>query len=643
MTPDQTPENYQTTQYEHTDTYGEQNEIIQISEQETHTEVLAPLVDEKFSELETNISINQRFDNLRNQIADLRVELRKAKRGRGKEVRKTNKYINDWFDKLEFNIKKVQSGKFTNLNPHHIEALAIKVQTLISNATNYKSQLVTGDLDEAKKFFPPNVFDDETFYIPDVKKGDFDKKKNSDLNVVPTWAVCIDQAHCTPNEILLSNGTVGERFAQYGLLGAIDAGIDKAGASADMRARTYKVGNLVRSATKLWVGIYAGWNFLKSTRKTITGAKAGDGESHFGNMAKYGAMLGGMYVLWPSIDKLVKWGDTSQWLAEKRGGGLNNSERKIQSQEALLAVDSKVCNTLFKDIPWSDWSQFCDKDGKLELERFKLYIATQDGENSDRYRLLVEQEKQRPRVEQFVVNTLWITPLFLKTQQSENPKGNIEEPYKNLKRTTDAIAEQYDGNDAAQVRTSLDQIEQGMNTNNDPNILNFKSKKKDLEREANILYIKHKNARPITMIYEDNKLYLQTYNEKTLIDISAEDPGVVTPYTETKRKTVDYNETMRIAHLVNFLTSPAHELTGESELDEAFHVSTLWDIEFSKDTRINTIKTMQLNNYIDISVLEDSFFSPRFEELYPSIEADKAGFVTWINSFKKDGKSIWKK
>lgn len=642
MTPQQTPEQ-QTNQYDNTENYIEQNEVIKTTWVETQNEIVLPLVDEKFSELEKNISVQWQFDDLRSQISDLRIELRKAKHGRGKEVRQTNKYINDWFDKLEFNIKKVQSGKFTNLNPNHVEALKLKVQTLINNANNYKSQLVTWDLDEAKKFFPPNVFDDATFYIPDIKTGDFDKKTNNNPDIVP-GKVCIDQENCTPDIVTLSDGSLSERFAQNWLLWAIDTGIDKAGAGVETRARAYKMGNLVRSATKLWVWLYAGWNFIKSARKTVTWAEAKEWESNFWNMTKFWAILAGWYVFWPSLDKLVKGWDTSEWLASKFWKlNISTPETKNSQQEKLLSIDSNISYALFKDIRWSEWSNFCNADGKLELERFKAYIATHDGENSDRYRLLVEQGQQRPRVEQFVINTLWITPLFLSTQQSQNPNGTIEEPYKDFKKQADAIAEQYDGKDAAQVRTSLDTIEQGMNTNQDPNLLNFKAKKTDLERQANILYVKHRNARPITMIYENNTLYLQTYNQKTTIDISAEDPGVMSQYSDIKRKTKDYNETMRIANLVNFLITPSHELVGKSEIDDAFHISTLGDIEFSKDSRIASIRKMQLSNSIDISVLEDSFFSPRFEELYPSIEADKEWFVTWINSFKKDGKSIWKK
>jgi hypothetical protein len=61
-----------------------------------------------------------RFSALLTNISEVKSELTDAKYRRGKEVRKTVKYIKERFDKLEFNIKEVQSGKYTNLKQEHI-------------------------------------------------------------------------------------------------------------------------------------------------------------------------------------------------------------------------------------------------------------------------------------------------------------------------------------------------------------------------------------------------------------------------------------------------------------------------------------------------------------------------------------------
>jgi hypothetical protein len=50
----------------------------------------------------------------------------------------------------------------------HIQAMCIKLNTILADSNDYISQGITGDLDEANKFFPPNFFNDAGFYTPDV-------------------------------------------------------------------------------------------------------------------------------------------------------------------------------------------------------------------------------------------------------------------------------------------------------------------------------------------------------------------------------------------------------------------------------------------------------------------------------------------
>ena len=60
----------------------------------------------------------------------------------------------------------------------HISTMIDKIVTLLDNSGDYISQVVTGDIDEAKKFFPPNVFDDASYYIPDTQPHETRKRRN---------------------------------------------------------------------------------------------------------------------------------------------------------------------------------------------------------------------------------------------------------------------------------------------------------------------------------------------------------------------------------------------------------------------------------------------------------------------------------
>jgi hypothetical protein len=95
---------------------------------------------------------------------------------------------------------------------------------------------------------------------------------------------------------------------------------------------------------------------------------------------------------------------------------------------------------------------------------------------------------------------------------------------------------------------------------------------------------------------------------------------------------------------MNFLIGPQSPIINKSTVEKPFHLSSLkWDIEFEKENRREALKQLKYNNLKDISVLNDSFRSPRLEELYPSIANNKQAFINWLNNFKKNGKSIWKK
>lgn len=110
---------------------------------------------------------------------------------------------------------------------------------------------------------------------------------------------------CADNRVMLGKGSLQERFASHGILGAIDKGAEAAGAGDTTRSRLYQVGNAAWGIAKIGFVAYNGRKLLKSTFNWITGKVkrvSGKGENtkvegYFGDVVKHGALLAGGFVL----------------------------------------------------------------------------------------------------------------------------------------------------------------------------------------------------------------------------------------------------------------------------------------------------------------------------------------------------------
>ena len=144
-------------------TNDQKNKEINQQLQSTNLE----LADTKQAAVEATVA------QIKDQIRDVRKQVRFAASGEGKDVRAVKNYIFEWLDLATKRVNKYKRyhRKFDEservLDPNHEAAMFAKIATLLANSKDYVSQAITGDIDEAKKFFPPNVFTDASYYIPD--------------------------------------------------------------------------------------------------------------------------------------------------------------------------------------------------------------------------------------------------------------------------------------------------------------------------------------------------------------------------------------------------------------------------------------------------------------------------------------------
>lgn len=630
--------------------------------QSTNTELL----NTKAETVETMVN------NIKDQVKMIKKQVRFATRGEGKDSRAVKRYIIERLNLADKRVNKYQRyhKKFDEkdyiLKPEHEVAMFAKISTLLTNSKDYVSQAITGDLDEAKNFFHPNIFKDASFYIPDRTPSQSTRNRQVWIwyeQLSASWVNEYTNAQiCTKNRILLGKGTIQERFAQNGLLWALDGGYENLWASPETRSRAYQVGNMIWSATKLVGGIWAGRNFLKSSWNTITGKKDAQGKGYAGSMAKYGAILAWGYVLGPSIDKLIKGGDTSVWAANLLGNtgatvetsdgkAITDTKELSEEEKNLLILNTKVSKELFGNISWSEMVTFTDSNGKIDYEKYKLYLEAKEGTQGERYKLLVQQEKARPTLQNFVFALTGKT--YLESKAKLYPNEKFETNFEELKREADEFVEDYDGSDSANMRESITTIEQKMEVAGDANIVEFKKQKQQIERQLNILYLKHPKAHPISVEYNATTKLIEvgSYAQTTSVNIASGTPQIVSPYTTIPWNTDSQspNEVWRLANLTNFLTDPRNKFVdGSGESKEPFNVSMFkGDVEFARNTQRDIIKNLEFKEMRDITVLQDSFFSSRLQELYPSImnkKTNKKQFTDWLNSFKKsNGDSLWSK
>lgn len=638
---------------------------------EYQKEVSAPIVDNKLIDLETNTQNQLRFSALLSTISEVKSELTDAKYRRGKEVRKTVRYIKERFDKLEFNIKEVQSGKYTNLKQQHINWLILKTQTLLHDATDYKSQLVTGDLDEAKRYFPPNIFNDAWYYIPDIKTGDFDKKK-SNTQTIDTQVTTYDRKQdCDPKNYMKFNS--GKEALAYSPLAWVQHQANQINSNGYIgetgkwllvwwSRAIPKVADLVIKWV-LW------WNTIKNTAKGIWWAlRAGWDKAardkalwEIGKWAAFGA-----WRFWYSQIKRGKlWREYAgsailekEWFRKPT----NNIEANTQ-----LNYPART-STLLWMIPFWVLSPMLhyNSNGKVEsidMPLLKNHIQTSNLTDKDRQIMLsayeyLEKEKDMKAI-QSAFNTVGLDKNTIEQNINDTSKWSfiywykeyndkITQEEKKKKEKINNSGEVYDGKDIANVKPYLEQIDRDIT---EPKIkekytVGFQSR---LEKKLNILYMQHPKSAPIEIYFDKttNKLNLKSYNQISTLDILSEKDIISIPYSATSRSASSLEEAVNIGQLMNLLTAPNPiGFAGASQKEDPFNIAreTERDIEFSKTSLRdrNTIKNLEFKKYIDTNILDDTRFN-NFDVNFPSINNNKSWFINWLNEFKKNGKSLWKK
>lgn len=588
------------------------------------------------------------FQSLKKQVQETQFQLswiadKSNKRAVKKAAKMYIRELDDAIRILNVNITyehKLQNGvRFTKdvRDPHHIGDLVVKVQWWINSVDDKAADLLTGDTALADKKGKRK----KDMYLPGNIHPETDLQK---------WTIGINTWTSRDYDVLSSSGEFWDRAGKGGLLGALDAGLEKAGAGYGVRRRTYEIGKLARWAARLGLNVYLWWNIVKEWFLAIKdGIMGGDDHhdsstdskehahppSHFRKLVGYLLGAWAVYVWWNVADQIVRGGDTSKWIADRASG----EKVAFLKEDTELMVDSSLTYGMFRDIPWKDRWAFTD-NGIVDANKFHAYVLAKEGEQSPRlqYRSLVgANPADWAKVQNFMNKDMRITKAYIENAQAKTPNGNINQPYQELKEKTDAVAEIYDGQDQAKVRPMLDAIDTTL-ANTDQGFA-FKSQKAELEKQLNILHFKHPRARPIQIGYDsaDHTLCLTTYGQETKLDILSGKYIVSSPYSTTPRSADSLAEATRIAHFINF-TVTTYEWV--SEFDKPLNLSldgTERDIEFSK-----TGGWTSGIAWIDVTILEDTWFND-FDNHFSSINKDKAGFVERLNSFEVNNESLWNK
>lgn len=644
------------------------------STQETDT-LKTQIENNTFTNFEKTTQRQIELSSLLSQISWLKSELTDAKFGRWKEVRKTVRYIKEWFDRLEFNIQEVQSGKYTNIKEEHITWLIAKTHTLLNNANDYKSQLVTGDLDEAKKYFPPNIFNDAGYYIPDIKKWDFDNKKNTAAEQKEITPNNYNRKQdCDPKNYMKFNS--GKEALAYSPLAWVQH-------QANSLNSNEGVGKYIGSTGK-WILVWASrwlpqvadlaikWIlWFKSISSTVKGlwkmlraggdeAKRNEARSELWKGAKFGAW----WFAYSQIERWKLWREYA-WSAILQGEGFWNKDAGKEANEKMNYPIQT--STLLGAIPFASLSTMLayDNSGKVEsinLPLLKQYIDTADLSESDRKLMRTAYESLEKTQNMDAIKSAFTTVglnkdtieeaindpkkwTFVYRYKTYNDKLMQEE--KKKKEKINNSGEVYDGKDIANVKPYLAQIEKDI-TDSKLKLKYTKEMQATLEKKLNILYMQHPKSGPIYIYFDKatNKINLKSYNQESTLDILSENYTISTPYAATSRAASSLEEAINIGQLHNLLTAPAPLwFAWASTIESPFNLSyteTERDIEFNKTDRWTAMKNLSFKQGTDTNILEDTRAN-NFDENFPSINNKKSEFINWLNSFKKNGKSLWKK
>jgi len=651
-------------------------EITQTEQKDVETAIATKQTKEETKKLNESISLSQQLTTLQSQLQTEKEQLNNARSGQWKEVRKVVKeYFNDGFKKIDNRINETLSWDYSNLNKTHVQWLIAKTTTLLVSARDYKSQLVTGDIDEAKRFFPPNIFDDANFYVPDVKKWDFDKKKNDINNNKETNPSNYDRKQdCDPKNYMKFNS--GKEAFAYSPLAWIQH-------QANSLNSNDGVGKYI-GWTEKWLLVWASRSWLqiadlaikwflwwKSISKTVKGIWemfwAGDDKKKRDEARKELKGWLGYWAGWfgySQIERWKLWREYAWWAILQGEGFWNKDAGKEANETTNYPIQT---STLLGRVPFSDLATMLtyDNSGKVEsinLPLLKQYIDTANISESDRKLMRTAYESLEKTQNMDAIKSAFATvglnkdtieksindpkkSTFIYRYKTYNDK--ILEEEKKKKEKINNSGEVYDGKDIANVKPHLAQIEKDITD------LTLKAKytkefQARLERKLNILYMQHPKSGPISIYFDKttNKLNLKSYNQIDTLDILSEKNLISTPYSATSRAASSLEEVINIGQLHNLLIAPAPLwFAWASTIENPFNLSyteTERDIEFNQTDRWTAMKRLSFKQGTDTNILEDTRAN-NFDENFPSINNKKSEFINWLNSFKKNGKSIWKK
>ncbi|AKH32623.1 hypothetical protein XF24_00265 [candidate division SR1 bacterium Aalborg_AAW-1] len=289
-------------------------------------------------------TIEMTVSQIKQQIHDLKQQVRFAARGEGKDVREVKRYIIDWLNLAEKRINKYQRAtkRFGTevVKDSHEAAMYAKIATLLSNSKDYVSQAITGDINEAKKFFPPNVFEDGSPYIPDKSPS----KDIYNQQIHPAW---------------INNLSPAEQRAYVQCVegsGSKNSGIKKLGSLIDTKMHPWLLengfnqqgANITSGAMKLGLLVVNGvtlWNMGKNVFHMVFGGDKKKGE-YFRNFLINAGIFGGLNFIDPE-KALGKLKETRGWVTGQEGNttvGFDKSGNPDFSAALIALQNNNISN-----------------------------------------------------------------------------------------------------------------------------------------------------------------------------------------------------------------------------------------------------------------------------------------------------------
>ena len=290
-------------------------------------------------------TIEMTVSQIKQQIHDLKQQVRFAARWEGKDVREVKRYIIDWLNLAEKRINKYQRAtkRFGTevVKDSHEAAMYAKIATLLSNSKDYVSQAITWDINEAKKFFPPNVFEDGSPYIPDKSPS----KDIYNQQIHPAWVNRLSPAEQRAY-IQCVEGS-----------GSKNSGIKKLGSLIDTKMHPWLLengfnqqgANITSGAMKLWLLVVNGvtlWNMGKNVFHMVFGWDKKKWE-YFRNFLINAGIFWGLNFIDPE-KALWKLKETWNWVNGKEWSDTlwSNSNGYTDLSSSMLALQS---NTISQD------------------------------------------------------------------------------------------------------------------------------------------------------------------------------------------------------------------------------------------------------------------------------------------------------